>query len=495
MSAVPMTLADLLKGIVVADVPDLAVIDITSDSRMAVAGGLFIACPGVGGHGLDYLQPALEAGVSVVLWEPAEGIAAPELSDSVFGLAVAGLGQKVGALADRFFAEPSVAMRVTGITGTNGKTTTAWLVAAALQRLNGSAAYMGTLGWGQPEAGLRESALTTPGVISVHRRLRTMADEGADALVMEVSSHALDQGRVDGVSFDGVAFTNLTRDHLDYHGDMDAYKQAKQALFTDFDVEFAVINVANDYGREIAGLLHKDVRLLTVSADANSPATLMAELLRADRNGLCVRFSGEYGEAELQSPLWGRFNVENLLVAAGILLAQGVSLADAVSALSECAAPAGRMEPIAVAGSPLVVIDFAHTPDALSHALSAVREHCDGALWCVFGAGGDRDQGKRSDMGAVVSQTSDYAVVTDDNPRHEDPAAIVDAIVEGFPAGYEYRVSHDREAAIRAAIADAGSADVVFIAGKGDEPYQIYGNDVREFSDRDVARQVLSEVA
>lgn len=442
-----------------------------------------------------YLPQALAAGATVVAWEPEPGLSAPVLPAGILGFPVAGLGHHVGTLADRFFAHPSAALSVAGITGTNGKTTTAWLLAHAIQRLQGNAAYMGTLGFGVVDAPLETSALTTPGVISVHRRLHDIAAAGAKFVAMEVSSHGLDQGRLDGVRFKTVAFTNLTRDHLDYHGDMATYAKAKQRLFTDFEFETAIVNVANDFGRELAGLLHKDVHLLTVSTDPSVEAMLCAELLATSTDGLHIRLSGKFGEVEFHSPLWGRFNVENLVVAAGILIASGVRLKDAAAALAVCAAPAGRMEILGGGSQPLVIVDFAHTPDALEQVLHAIREHCAGELWCVFGCGGDRDRGKRAEMGAVAARLANHVVLTDDNPRHEAPAQIVAEILAGFAGHAPPDVVHDRALAIGKAVASARSNDVVLIAGKGDENYQLEGAQSRAFSDRDVALRALGEAA
>jgi UDP-N-acetylmuramoyl-L-alanyl-D-glutamate--2,6-diaminopimelate ligase len=354
---------------------------------------------------------------------------------------------------------------------------------------------MGTLGYGTVDARLETSSLTTPGVISVHRRLQEIAAAGAQSVAMEVSSHGLDQGRLDSVHFKTVAFTNLTRDHLDYHGDMVAYGKAKQRLFTDFEFETAIVNVANDFGRELAGLLHKDVHLLTVSTDPSVEAMLYAELLATSTDGLHIRLSGEFGELEFHSPLWGRFNVENLVVAAGILIASGVRLTDAAAALAVCAAPAGRMEVLGGDSQPMVIVDFAHTPDALKQLLHAVREHCAGEVWCVFGCGGDRDRGKRAEMGAVAAQLANHVVLTDDNPRHESPAQIVADILAGFTSHSQPAVIHDRALAIGKAVSSASINDVVIIAGKGAENYQLEGTESRAFADRDVALRALGEVA
>jgi UDP-N-acetylmuramoyl-L-alanyl-D-glutamate--2,6-diaminopimelate ligase len=501
-----MNLRELFEGMDVKT-PDLSVSDITSNSRHAERGGLFLACAGIRSHGLEFLDAALEAGVAAVAWEPAAGLSAPDLPDGVAGFAVPGLTDRIGVIADRFFSSPSSAISVTGVTGTNGKSTTAFLVTQALNGLGRRAGYMGTLGYGF-DGDLQPSSLTTPGCISVHRRLRAMADGGASHVVAEVSSHALDQHRVDGVRFDVAAMTNLSRDHLDYHGSMDAYAEAKARLFVcaadgnnqhhphGHQIRTAVINVGDRYGMALADRIDAGTDLISVAlvdTGYDAPdARLIGRLTGARSQGLGLQLSGDFGTAELHSPLWGRFNAENLVVAAGILLALGFELENALAALAECEAPPGRMEIIrAREPRPTVVVDFAHTPDALGKALETIRDHCEGKVWCVFGCGGDRDRGKRGPMGAVAAKLADRAVITDDNPRDEDPESIVREILAGTGSGECVEVVHDRAAAIGYAIRAAQSDDIVLIAGKGHESQQIVGAEARAFSDAAVARVAL----
>ena len=471
-----------------------AVVDITSDSRNAVANGLFLACDGVHEHGLAYLDDALAAGVAAVAWEPVEGVTEPNLPASVVGIVVDDLSAKVGDIADRFFSHPSQQINVTGITGTNGKTTTAWLTAAAHDRAAGATAYMGTLGYGRvPE--LAPSSLTTPGCIAVHRRLRELADAGVQHLVMEVSSHALDQGRVDGVEMPTAAFTNLSRDHLDYHGDMESYKAAKARLFEVRGLRSAVINVGDEFGAELAAGLASRLNVLTVAVEdqlrQGQQADLCATYRELQSGGLHIEFSGAYGAASLRSKLWGGFNAENLLVSVGILVSQGFSLDEALTAMDAGPVPPGRMEVVhGRTDAPAVIIDFAHTPDALTSALATARRHTGGKLICVFGCGGERDTGKRGEMGAVAGQLADHIVVTSDNPRSEDPAQIIAAIVAGIGAA-SHEVVADRATAIEAAIAAADADDTVLVAGKGAENYQLIGDAVLEFSDRAAAERAL----
>ena len=489
-----MDLTVLLEGMDLL-VPPLAVTDITTNSRNAVGDGLFLACVGLQHHGLDFLDGALRAGVKAVAWEPATGVSAPDLPANVTGIEIPGLRSKLGVIADRFFRSPSSSLAVTGITGTNGKTTTAFLVTEALNRLSHRAGYMGTLGYGL-RGDLQPSALTTPGCITVHRRLREMANAGASHVIAEVSSHALTQQRVDGVRFKVAALTNVSRDHLDYHGSMQRYAEAKARLFIGTGIRTAVINVGDQYGVELVSQLNSGTNLISVAlvnTGSDFPgARLIGRLTGARAEGLGLQLSGDFGDGILESSLWGRFNAENLAMATGILLALGISLQDAIQALAGSDAPPGRMELIkSGGGKPTVVVDFAHTPDALGKALEAVRDHSRGQIWCVFGCGGDRDRGKRESMGVIASSLADHAIVTDDNPRSEDPQQIIADIIAGMDSDDGIQIVRDREKAIDLAIRSAGTDDVVLIAGKGHESVQLIGDQKYAFSDSAVARSTL----
>ncbi|MGO9039551.1 MAG: UDP-N-acetylmuramoyl-L-alanyl-D-glutamate--2,6-diaminopimelate ligase [Steroidobacteraceae bacterium] len=490
----------LLDGIAVVPNTDTHVLDITLDSREVRAGGLFFALPGGRSHGLEYAADAAARGASAVLWESGPGCAAPVLPRSVFAAPVADLGKSVGRIADRFFGRPSSQLRIVGVTGTNGKTTCAYLIAQCLERLKFDAAYMGTLGRGRIAA-LEVPTHTTPDAVSVHRTLAEFKAQGVSVVAMEVSSHALDQGRVDGVRFHSAAFTNLTRDHLDYHPSIQAYGAAKARLFEFEHLRHLIINVGDSFGQELARRFAGRVPMTLVwvgAGEARWPAesSLHASEVSVERRGVSMSIEGSFGTLRVSTQLLGRFNAENSLVVLGCLLSLGVPLADAASALARCTAPPGRMELIEprVHGKPLAVIDYAHTPDALAKALSSLREHCRGELWCVFGCGGDRDPGKRPMMGAVVDELADEIIVTDDNPRSEDPQVIIRGIAGGIKS-HGARVIHDRGAAIAAALNEAGAGDVVLIAGKGHEDYQIYGATRRRFSDRQEALRHLGAAA
>ena len=494
----------LLDGIASVPANDARVDDLALDSRAAKPGSLFFALPGRQAHGLKFAAEAVARGASVVLWDPvdAPGVATPgaATANAVFAAPVAGLKQLLGRIADRFFGWPSSHMRIVGITGTNGKTTCAYLLAQCLQRLKCDAAYIGTLGWGRPGA-LQAPTHTTPDVVSVHRLLSKLRALGVRDVAMEVSSHALDQGRVDGVRFHAAAFTNLTRDHLDYHESMQAYGAAKARLFAVPDLKHVVINIGDDFGREFARQYGGRVPLTAVWIGAGvsgwlADRSLHATDVRLDLRGISIAVDGSFGAQTVNTRLLGRFNAENAVVVLACLAALDVALADAAAALAGCTAPPGRMEVIEAAGGgkPLAVIDYAHTPDALVKALGALREHCRGALWCVFGCGGDRDPGKRPMMGAIADEWADEIIVTDDNPRSESPQSITDGITLGIKS-HRARVIHDRGEAIATALGEAADDDLVLIAGKGHEDYQIYGDVRRSFSDRDEALRCLGAAA
>jgi UDP-N-acetylmuramoyl-L-alanyl-D-glutamate--2,6-diaminopimelate ligase len=515
----------------------------TLNSREVRPGSLFFALPGRTAHGLDYAVEAAARGASVVLFEPGAASAAPKLPATVFVAAIPGLRDLLGRIADRFFDRPSAQLRITGITGTNGKTTCAYLLAQCLERLGSSAAYIGTIGWGRIDA-LAPPTLTTPDVVSLHRELAALRDAGVREVALEVSSQALDQDRVAGVRLHSAAFTNLTRDHLDYHASMQAYGAAKLRLFDAAGLQDIIVNVGDAFGREFVERYAGPVRVTAVWIGASAGGTgagpegagavagrsgagrsgagrsgagrsgagrsgagagwvalragrtVHGEAVTLDQHGLSMQLRGSCGETALQTKLLGRFNAENSLVVIGCLLTLGVPLGDAARVLGACVAPPGRMEVVApgVAHKPMVVIDYAHTPDALAKALGALREHCAGALWCVFGCGGDRDPGKRRVMGAIADELADRIIVTDDNPRSENPQVITQAILQGITS-HTPRVIHDRGAAIAAALTEARGEDVVLIAGKGHEDYQIHGATRRSFSDRREALRHLGAPA
>jgi UDP-N-acetylmuramoyl-L-alanyl-D-glutamate--2,6-diaminopimelate ligase len=490
----------LLDGIASIPHSESRVSDLTLDSRDVRAGSLFFALPGREKHGLEFAAEAAARGASVVLWEPRADLPAPSLPASVFAAAVPNLKNLVGRIADRFFSWPSSQLRITGITGTNGKTTCAFLLAQCLERLGLPAAYIGTIGWGLPKA-LAQPTHTTPDVVTVHRELAQLRASGVREVAMEVSSHALDQGRVDGVRFHVAAFTNLTRDHLDYHESMAAYGAAKARLFQMPELKHIVLNIGDEYGRGLAQTYSGEASLTAVWVGAGDSGWLADRALYAtevlvEPRGISMQLDGSFGKLAVNTQLMGRFNAENSLVVIACLLSLGIPISEAARALADAAPAPGRMEVLkgGASGKATAVVDYAHTPDALAKALGAAREHCAGALWCVFGCGGDRDPGKRPIMGAIAAELADQIIVTDDNPRSENPQAITAAIVAGIKSA-KVRVIHDRGEAIATALNEAQPIDLVLIAGKGHEDYQIYGDTRRDFSDRREALRYLGAAA
>lgn len=466
---------------------------LTQDSRNVRAGDAFVAIGPVDNsasswHGLGFVEQARARGAVAILFEPPAPDTLPAPADAI---AVPGLRARLGALADTFYGHPSQQMTMVGVTGTNGKTSTVQLLSQAWHLRGTVSASIGTLGaglYGQ----LRPTGFTTPLVLELHALLAQLHDAGAQAIAMEVSSHALAQTRVDGVHFDVAVFTNLSRDHLDYHGDMQRYGAAKARLFQRPGLKAAVINLDDGFGATLAGTLAQDVQLVGVSAHGAAGARVQAREVVLDSAGIGFELVIGATTHPVRSPLLGRFNVDNLLAVAGVLLATGDAPAQIARTLSQLQPIHGRMNRLGgVDGQPLVVIDYAHTPDALEQALTSLRAHVAGRLICVFGCGGQRDAGKRPQMARIAQDHADVVIVTDDNPRHEDGEAIVADILAGFSDDAVYAVQRDRAAAIARAIGQARAGDIVLIAGKGHEPYQDIGGVKQPFDDTVQARIAL----
>ncbi|HEX7816239.1 UDP-N-acetylmuramoyl-L-alanyl-D-glutamate--2,6-diaminopimelate ligase [Dyella sp.] len=482
-------LDQLLQGIAdTQSAGDIVVSGLSLDSRQVRPGHAFFALRGTREHGIHFAAGAVERGAQVVLAEGPQVDAAPL---RVPVLWIDNLHGRVGDIAARFFGEPSQSLAVVGVTGTNGKTSTVQLLAQSLEQLGHRAATIGTLGAGL-HGQLTEGERTTPDAIHVQGLLAQFRADGATHVAMEVSSHALEQGRVGAVHFAVAAFTNLTRDHLDYHGSMQAYGAAKAKLFAWPGLHTAVINIDDAFGRELVDTLAPDVQILRVSAAGDSHADIVATSVVTSSEGLAFVLRTPWGERPLHSHLLGCFNVANLLTVVGCLGALGAPFEGIVAAVEAMQPVNGRMNRLGgFAGEPLVVVDYAHTPDALEQALTALRAHCAGRLICVFGCGGDRDGGKRPVMGAIAERLADSIVVTDDNPRSESGDAIVAQIVAGLTHPEQARIERDREAAIGWAVAQARSGDVVLVAGKGHETYQESAAGKRPFDDFAIARAAL----
>ncbi|MEI7035802.1 UDP-N-acetylmuramoyl-L-alanyl-D-glutamate--2,6-diaminopimelate ligase [Fulvimonas yonginensis] len=484
-------LAMLVQGFADAGaLGELAVCGLALDSRQVRPGEAFVALRGTRAHGIAFAAEAVVRGAALVL---AEAPVVAGFAPGVPVLWVDDLHARLGEIAARFYDHPARALRIVGVTGTNGKTSTVQLIVQALSRLGHRAASIGTLGAGLHGA-LDEGERTTPDAINVQRLLARFRDQGARYVAMEVSSHALEQGRVGAVDFEIAAFTNLTRDHLDYHRTMEAYGAAKAKLFAFPTLKAAVVNVDDAFGRELAGRLPAGVRALRTSMAGASGAEIVAQAVATSAEGLAFELRTPWGAHSIRSALLGRFNVANLLAVVACLGALGEPFARSVEAVEALAPVNGRMNRLGGDGrQPLVVVDYAHTPDALEQALTALRAHCRGRLICVFGCGGERDAGKRPQMGAIAERLADAAIVTDDNPRSENGDLIVEQILAGMrgPA----TVQRDRAAAIGMAIAQAGAGDVVLIAGKGHETYQEGAGGKRPFDDLAVARAALAAPA
>ena len=483
-----------------------------ADSRALRAGDAFAAYPGAHADGRRYIGDAVARGATAVLWER-EGFTWDD-AWRVPNVGVDGLRGLAGELAHEVYARPSDDLWLAGVTGTNGKTSCSQWIAQALSSLGRRTALIGTLGSGfpaalgvEPAAELVPSANTTPDAVELHRRLAELLRAGAQGVALEVSSIGLDQGRVNGVRFDVALFTNFSRDHLDYHDDMERYAAAKAQLFDTPGLSGAVLNMDDVLGVRIAQKLaggRVACAGYSVHAGVASAAGLEffleAEDIRLTQQGLAFGLVSSWGCAEVRSSLLGRFNVANLLGVLGVLLGAGVALDPAVAALAALTPPPGRMQRLGGGGKPLAVVDYAHSPDALEEVLMSLRPLLGadaGRLTCVFGCGGDRDRGKRALMGAIAARNADQVVLTSDNPRSEDPLEIITDILEGVlreeqRPGQAPLVIADRREAIASTIAGAAAGDVVLIAGKGHEEYQERAGRRLPFSDAAVAAEALS---
>ena len=460
------------------------------DSRKVRPGDLFLAYCGERADGRRFIEQAIAAGAVAVLWEE-QGFAW-DARLTLPNRAVHGLREMAGSIASRFFGEPSRHLWVAGVTGTNGKTSCSHWIAQALTRLGRRTAVIGTLGSGFPDA-LDAPVNTTPDPVSLHARMRALRDEGAEAVAMEVSSHGLDQGRVNGVVFDTALFTNLSRDHLDYHGSMETYRATKERLFGWPQLRHAVLNLDDEFGARLASGI--DRSRVNVIGYGLGKGEIAGRKLDLSSRGLKLEISTPWGAARLASPVLGAFNAHNLLGVLGVLISADVELTDAVGALAQLEPVRGRMQTIRSPGAPLVVVDYAHTPDALQKTLESLRGllTAGARLHCVFGCGGDRDRGKRPLMGEIATRLADRCVITSDNPRSENPRAIIEDILGGaHPA---YYVEEDRAQAILNALRHAAPEDVVLIAGKGHETYQDIAGERLPFDDVEVAREMMVRVA
>lgn len=487
----PMTLQQLLADEAVAVPADLAALPVNRlclDSRDVQAGDVFIAMAGTATDGRQFVADAFARGAVAALVE--------HDSDAARVIVVPQLRRRVSALAAKLYGDASAQLPLYGVTGTNGKTTTAQLLAAALTRLVGPSFVLGTLGYGLHGA-LQPGRHTTPDAIAMQRLLAEGLAQGARAAAMEVSSHGLEQGRVEALHFRTAIFTNLTRDHLDYHHTMAAYGAAKRRLFVWPQLQHAVINADDAFGRELladpAITAAKYAYGTRKHAIADLAGSVHAERIHYSNEGILAEIVTPWGRKLLQSPLLGEFNLSNLLAALTALCANGFALDDVAGVLGTVQPIAGRMERFGGGDQPLVVVDYAHTPDALEKALMALRLHCHGKVAVVFGCGGDRDKGKRPEMGAIAERFADMVLLSNDNPRSEAPQAIADDIRAGMTAGSNIRFIADRKQAIATILSELAVGDAVLLAGKGHEAY-VEANGLRTpYSEVAVVRELLGD--
>ena len=457
------------------------------DSRRVRDGDLFVALSGSQRDGRHFVEAAILAGAVAVLSEARHFSEAEQGGVPMIG--VPALSANLHQLAARFYHDPMASMSVLGVTGTNGKSSVAWFLRDAMNAVGMPCGLIGTLGAHFSDYH-DDVGHTTPDTLTLHESLAAFRDRGARFVAMEVSSHALSQGRLAGVPVSVAGFTNLSRDHLDYHGDMDSYFSAKQRLFQGAKLTGAVVNTSDHYGQRLADGLSSDIRCLRV---AGKSADIDCQRAQLTVDGLQAQIRIGADTVSLQAPLYGRFNIDNLMIVAGVLALQGLDTRTIERALAAVTPVPGRMQPVWDGIGPAVLVDYAHTPDGLEKALQSTREHFHGKLWCVVGCGGNRDVGKRPQMAAVAEKLADHLVFTSDNPRHESAQSIINDMLSGVMQRDAVMVIADRAAAIRHALMQADRADVVLIAGKGHERWQEVGDQRIPMDDLQLARDALRE--
>lgn len=487
-----MDLQTLLSGLLELDESGPVLSGLCLDSRRVQPGHLFVALAGLNGrHGLEFARQALDRGAAAILHD---GQASPQLlerlrSATVPVLELPGLGRQLPVLAQRYWGEQIAVLDLVAVTGTNGKTSIAWLLAQAL-----GGAMIGTLGCGRPGEELAGD-MTTPDLLTVYAQLAELALGGERHVVLEASSHALDQGRLAGLKFSSVIFTNLGHDHLDYHLDRNAYGAAKARLFTEFNSPRQLINLDDEFGRKLAVRTAPMAGVIGYSLHNAPAARALGRIIHADVQGLRLEVMLGEERFEVRSRLVGQVNAANLLVVSAELAARGVKADEIVERLAALRPVPGRMEALGGDQQPLAIVDYAHTPDALENALLGARSVTVGELWCVFGCGGERDRAKRPLMGHIAERLADQVILTDDNPRGEDPQQIVRAIQSGMTEPARAQVIRPREQAIAHALAHSRLGDVVLIAGKGHETEQIIGLERLPCDDRLSVRRALGVAA
>ncbi len=471
---------------------DCSVSGIALDSRKCRKGFVYFALQGAATHGLYYLDDVINAGVAAVVVDADDGVLNPGMKDKITSrsrlILIPRLRETLGFLAARYFGNSRDKLTIVGVTGTDGKTSVTHFISHALNVSGRNAGVLGTIHWGVP-GNYRQSSMTTPDAIEVHRQLYRIRKAGATHVCMEVSSHALDQGRVNGIEFEVAVLTNLARDHLDYHKTHRNYAKAKKRLFEWKDLPSAIINADDRFGRELIESVSDKVQ--TTSYGLYNEPDILAESVELGKSGLALSIKYDESLYHLNTPLIGSFNAYNVLAAFGALNALGLSSGEVSHAISRLKPVEGRMERFAASGKANVVIDYAHTPQALEYALRSLKEYCKGDLWCVFGCGGDRDPGKRAQMAQAAEKYASRIILTNDNPRTEDPESIVKDVISGFSGSQDVRVILERRMAIKASLDAAQVDDWVLIAGKGHEDYQIFGDRRIAYSDRAVVKELV----
>lgn len=485
-------LSELLIGLAEDSVP-INVSGVAIDSRLVTEGTLFMAYRGSVVNGVDYIDDAINAGAVAILVDKDEEFESALISVPV--ISIANLRKQAGFIISRFYDEPSEKMHLVGVTGTNGKTTVSYMTAQVMHALGKSSALIGTIGNG-PFGRIESDKTTTPDPVKLHSLFAEWVNI-IDAVVMEVSSHALDQGRVAGTHFDTAIFTNLSRDHLDYHQSYEEYADAKFQLFKSSGLKNVIINIDDDYGVKFIKQLPEGLKVIaystkakTLEIDNKDIQFVYCEKIETDELKTILNVQSPWGQVTIQTVLLGTFNIDNTLAVFSALCLYGLSAEEVAKALSEFNGVPGRMECFSKQNKPLLIVDYAHTPDALEKALQSLKAYCMGKLHCVFGCGGDRDTGKRSEMGCIAKSLADHVVITNDNPRTEPEEVIVEHILEGIQDKSNVTVTYDRSEAITSTFLNANADDIILLAGKGHETTQQIGTTFYPFSDRELARRL-----
>ena len=480
-------LKDLLYGI--KDAPPIKYNNICDDSRYVNKGTVFFAVKGLSSDGCDFIESAINSGACAVVYEPPYDLSNIETSIPI--IAVEDLKLEIANIVSRHYESSINEMSIIGVTGTNGKTTVSWLIHQGFKKIGYKSGYIGTLGYGLENLNLNE--LTTPSCMKLHKILSEFQNSGVEYVVMEISSHAIDQKRIEGINFNTVIFTNLSRDHIDYHGNMENYGETKAKLFLERQSKIKIININDSFGRSLIERVDEEVISTSIEPiNIDKDKFISVTKYETNGSGFDIDLKSSWGTFKTHVPLLGTFNIENVIQTIALFLSHGFSLSKIQTIIEGMKAPSGRMESVDVDNNhllPKVLVDFSHTPDALKLSLQSIRDHYDGKIWCVFGCGGDRDRGKRKMMGNIAERYADYVIVTSDNPRNENPEKIISDILEGISSKVETIVS--REEAINFAIMKANKNEIILIAGKGHESYQKIGEETLEFSDHKISKRSL----